>query len=389
MKKNLKYVLPVVAMLTIPSMPSCHNKNQALPDEPGVNGSVTENSVIEEPGEIIITKQQFESSEMKLGSPSPMMFRQMVGANGYIVASPSGWVKISTMIPGRVRQINLSVGDYIKKGQVLFTLESNEIILLQQEYAEAFNQLTSLKSVYERQKVLSEEQITSQKDFINAESDYRSLVSKTEGLKARLMMIHIDPSRVENGTIIPFASVYSPIQGFITDQDLVLGQFIEPQTTVMELIDIDQLRLNIHVFEKDLSGMAIGQKVIYHDPDDMKRVFEATLSHIGKSIDPETRTVLCIAQLQPSDRSVFVNNLYVQTEIITCQREAPAIPNQALIREDDWYFVLSLAGEKDGNLIFHKIPVHPGVIMPEYTEVLDEGLKDILIEGGYNLVTTE
>ncbi len=70
------------------------------------------------------------------------------------------------------------MGEYIKKGQLLFTLESNEIILLQQEYAEAFNQLNSLKASYERQKALSEEQITSQKDFINAESDYRSLVSK-------------------------------------------------------------------------------------------------------------------------------------------------------------------------------------------------------------------
>ncbi len=386
MKRILKYLLSVVALLTLASMPSCHNASQV---EPGGEGSMAEGFALEKQGEIVITKEQFESSGMKLGSPSPMMFRQMVSANGYIVASPSGWVKISTMIPGRIKEINLSIGDHIKKGQLLFTLESNEIILLQQEYAEAFNQLNSLKSSYERQKALSEEQITSQKEFINAESDYRSLVSKTEGLKARLTMINIDPSRVEKGTIVPLAPVYSPIQGFITNQNLVLGQFIEPQANVMELIDIDQLRLNIHVFENDLKEMAVGQEVLYYDPDDKERVFKAMLSHIGKSIEPETRTVLCIAQLKPSDRSYFVNNLYVQTKIITCEREAPAVPNQALINEDEWHFVLSLVGEKEGNLIFRKIPVHIGVIMPEYTEMLDEDLKDILIEGAYNLVTKE
>ena len=389
MKRNLNYFLLAVALLTLPFILSCHSKSQDLTGESEGKGSVTEGLADKESMEIVITREQFESSGMKLGDPVPMMFTKMINANGYIVASPSGWVKISTLIPGRVKQINLLVGDYIKKGQLLFTLESHEIILLQQEYAEAFNQLNSSKASYERQKALSEEQITSQKDFINAESDYRSLLSKTEGLKARLRMINIDPLEVEKGNIIPMASIYSPIQGFITKQDLVLGQFIEPQATVMELIDINRLQLNIHVFEKDLKNMAVGQQVLYYDPDDMERMFEATLSHIGKSIDPDTRTVVCIAQLKPADRSAFVNSLYVETQIITSQREAPAIPAQALIKEEELYYVLALVGERDENLIFRKIPVNLGIVQQEYAEVLDEGLKDILIEGGYNLLTGE
>ncbi len=185
------------------------------------------------------------------------------------------------------------------------------------------------------------------------------------------------------------ASIYSPIQGFVTKLNLVLGQFIEPQATVMELIDIDKLQLNIHVFEKDLKDMAKGQQVLYYDPDDMERVFEATLIHIGKSIDPDTKTVMCIAQLKPADRNTFVNNLYVETQIITCLREAPAIPGQAFISEEGLYYLLALVGEREGNLIFHKIPVNLGVVQQEYAEVLDEDLKDILIEGGYNLLTGE
>ena len=389
MKQNLNYFLLSVTMLTLPFLLSCHNRNQGLTGESEGKGSVTEGLGDNESREIVITREQFESSGMKLGDPVPMMFTKMISANGYIVASPSGWVKISTLIPGRVKQISLSVGDYIKKGQLLFTLESNEIILLQQEYAEAFNQLNSLKASYERQKALSEEQITSQKDFINAESDYRSLLSKTEGLKAQLRMINIDPLQVQKGTIIPVASIYSPIQGFVTKQDLVLGQFIDPQATVMEVIDINQLRLNIHVFEKDLKDMVVGQQVLYYDPDDTERVFEATLSHIGKSIDPDTKTVVCIAQLKPADRSAFVNRLYVETQIITCKREAPAIPGQALMKAEDLYYVLVLVGEIEEKLIFRKIPINLGVVLQEYAEVLDEGLKDILIEGGYNLLTGE
>lgn len=389
MKKYLKYSLLVVIILTIPFIPSCHNKKQGLTEESGGKDSLTAVNAEKKISEIAISKEQFESSGMKMGDPLPMIFQKKVSANGYIVASPSGYVKINTLIPGRVKQINRSEGDYINKGQLLFTMESNEIILLQQEYAEAFNQLSSLKASYERQKALAEEKITSQKDFIETEGNYRSLLSKTEGLKARLRMINIDPLQVEKGTIMPVSSIYSPIQGYITKLDLVMGQFIEPQETVMELINIDQLQLKINVFGNDLKDMALGQKVLFYDPDDMDRVFEATLSNIGKSIDPDTKTVLCKAQIKPADQTNFVNGLYVKTEIITSHREAPAIPGQALTREKDQYYVLVLAEEKAENLIFHKIPVHIGVVMQDWAEVTDEGLKNILIVGTYNLFTEE
>jgi len=385
MKRNVNYILLVVMLASV-SLPSCHKRNQ---DDARDLNTEASGPAAEESMEIVITKEQFESSRMRLGEPLPRMFQNVINANGYVVASPSGWVKISTLTPGRVKQVTLSVGDYIKKGQLLFTLESNEIILLQQEYGETFNQLKSLKANYERQKALSEEQITAQKDFITAESEYRSFLLKAEGLKARLKMINIDPLQVEKGTIVPLAPVYSPIHGFVAKQDLVLGQSIEPQATVMELIDPDQFQLNIHVFEKDLKNLVVGQPVLYYNPDDMERVFKATLSHIGKSIDPDSKTVLCIAQIKAEDRSTLVNRLFVETEIITCQREAPAIPSQALIRENNRYYVLSLVDEKGENLIFRKIPVNIGVVLQEYAEVLDEGLKNILIEGGYNMLPGE
>lgn len=379
MKRILKYNLLTVNVLMLILIVSCQSKNSSLEEGPGG----------EETGVVVITKEQFKSSGMRMGDPEPMMFQQKITANGYIVASPDGIAQIGSLIPGKADHIMLKAGDYVKKGQLLFTLESNEIILIQQEYAVAFNQLSAVKANYERQKVLAKEQITSQKDFINTESGYRSLLAKVDGLKARLRMINIEPAQVEKGNISPVATISSPIQGYVTKQNLVLGQYIEPQRMVMEIINMDKLQLNIYVFEKDLKDMVIGQQVIFFDPVDMNRIFEAKLSHIGKSINPDTKTVQCIAQLMSDDRSAFVNNMFVETEIITCQREAPAIPSEALIKEEDRYYVLSRIDEKDGNLILRKTPVNIGVVTEEYAEVLDEGLKNILIVGAYNLSVSE
>lgn len=336
-------------------------------------------------GEIALTQDQFNEAGMKVGDPSVVMFSNEVSANGIVSSSIEGSAKISTLVSGRVRQINHAEGESVRKGEVLFSLESYDLIMLQQEYAEVHHQVKLLAADYERQKALYEEKIMSQKDFLKTDSDYKSILAKAEGLGARLRMIHIDPAEVAAGSIVPYLNIQSPISGTLTHLDLVLGQFIDPQTTVMEVVDTRKLQLSLRVFEPDLEEVIPGQMVHFNTPDQPDRVFEATLSHVGKSIDPETKTVHCIARLAPAIAEKLVNNLFVTSRIITCERETLSIPENALIREPDRDFVWILLEEKGDQLIFRKIPVHTGPTRDGYTEVLDEDLSSVLLVGAYNL----
>ncbi len=263
----------VILILLIPTLiftGSCHGGG-------GSEVSLTEESESNVSGEIILTREQFDASGMKVGAPSPMMFSNEISANGMLGSTLYGRAKINTLIPGRISDLNFSIGDPVEKGQVLFTLQSNEIIMLQQEYAEVVQQLVLLLSDYERLKSLSEEKIVAQKDFRKTESEYKTMQARAEGLKARLRMININPAGVEKGIILPELSVISPINGVVTRQDLVLGQFIEPQVTVMEVVDTRKLQLNIMVFESDLAGLVVGQTVKFHTPGQENRVFRSLL----------------------------------------------------------------------------------------------------------------
>lgn len=336
-------------------------------------------------GEIILTKEQFDGAGMTLGAPVPRMFSEEIKASGIIGSTLYGKANINTLISGRIMQLNFSIGDRVRKGDVLFTLQSHEIILLQQDYAEVVQQLVLLASDYQRLKSLTEENIVALKDFQRTESEYRTMQARAEGLKARLRMINIDPAAVEKGIILPELSVISPISGVVSKQELVLGQFLEPQRTVMEIVDPEKLQLNIWLFESDLSGLAPGQTVKYYTPGNEDQEFEATLSNIGKSVDTDTKTIQCIARIKPEDMGTFVNNLFVETRIITCEREAMAIPENALIREPDRDFVWIRIEENGSKLTFRKVPVKTGVTRDGYTEILEEGLSDILLTGAYNL----
>lgn len=382
---HMKYSLFIISIPVLLLSFSCHRspgEESSSSLGPSINSDDVE-------GTISISREQFESMNMMVGDAVPTMFSTRVSANGYVEASPSGRAEIGTLISGRVRQINFSTGDYVKRGQTLFTLESYELILLQQSYAEAFQRLKLLKTEYDRMKVLWDEKVAAQKDFQKVESEYRIVQAEAEGLKAQLKMIYIDPEVIENGNIVPYLQVKSPISGTITRQQLMLGQHLEPMEAAMEIVNENKLRLRLELFEKSLPDLLVGQQVQYSLPDRPDRIFTATLSHIGKSVSFETRTVECYAKIEEKDKMAFVNNMFVESTIITCEREALAIPEEALIREPERDFVLILTHETADEMTFQKIPVRTGATRQGHTELLEENLTSILIEGTYSLWTDE
>jgi cobalt-zinc-cadmium efflux system membrane fusion protein len=381
----MKYSMISFTFALIIALHACHSSS----GEGEIPLSGEKVSAMEDQEFITVTRDQFNASAMKVGDPSMWMFSNTVQANGFVRAAPSGRAEVSTLIPGRIRKIYHAVGEKVNVGTLLFSLESNEFIQLQQEYAEAFNRVRLLEVEYERQKILSQQQVVAEKEFLRTESEYRGMQATMEGLKARLQMLHVDPAKVEMGNIRTYLEVPSPIGGYITGQELVLGQFINPGEMVFEVIDTETLQLYLQVFEKDLGGVASGQTVHFSTPDYPGNVYNATISFPGKSIDPVDKTVLCMARIDPAHRASFVNNLFVEARIITSQREALAVPEESLIREGENDYLYILSNERGDEMNFKITKVRIGAVSDGYAEVLDQGLEKVLLKGAFNLTTGE
>jgi cobalt-zinc-cadmium efflux system membrane fusion protein len=338
---------------------------------------------------ITVTRDQFQAVGMVLGDPETVQFEDEVRATGFVRAAPSGRAEVSGLIPGRVRKVYHTIGDRVAPGEILFSLESNEFIQLQQEYAIATQQEKQLSAEYERQKILHEQQVIAEKDFLRTESEFKSMAATRQGLGARMQMVHLNPEQAEAGSIVPYLYIHSPIGGFITSQDLVLGHYIMPEAVLVEVVDPKMLQLYLQVFEKDLAGLQTGQKVRFFTPDQPDKVFEATVSRIGKSIDPVNKTVSCMATIDPVKTSDFVNNLFVEALIITTKRETMAVPEQAVVQAGENSYLLELQSEDDQELVFRVREVRAGTTRNGYTEILDQGIHQVLIKGAYDLWTEE
>lgn len=371
-KKYFSTVVVICGLLLV----GCGSKKTVI-DE-------TETNVSEE---ITITKSQFTNSGMKVGNPEPTKFQMYVKASGYIAASPSGTAQVSALIPGRIKEITVNTGVRVNKGQMLCIIESTEFIRHQQTYAELCGRLKAVESEYERQKALAGENIASQKTYQNAESEYNSLKASCEGLKTQLGLLGLKTEKTANGLIVQDMIITAPIDGYVSALHSENGAYADPQKILFELVDLNQLQLKLAVFEKDFASLTKGLNIDFYSPNNPDKVYRGTLTSYGRSINPETRAITVIGSILPDDRTGLINGMYLEAKILTGEREVMALPDEAILKSGDAHLVLVQKASGNNNLTFIRKEVNTGISINGFTEILNpEGLKQVLVKGGFNLV---
>ncbi|WP_418636283.1 efflux RND transporter periplasmic adaptor subunit [Winogradskyella sp.] len=333
--------------------------------------------------DITVTQAQFKSENMAFGSIEEFDFNEGIKVNGMIDVPPQNKSSISTFIGGYVTKTPLLIGSEVKKGQLLVTLENPEYVEIQQNYLEVAEQLNYLKSEFNRQKTLFDEQITSEKNYLKAESTYKSNLAHYNGLRKKLQMMHISPQRVEQGTISSSINLYAPIDGFVTKVNVSNGTYVSPSDVILEIVDTHHVHLELSVFEKDIMAIKKGQKIRFQIPEASDQTFNADVHLVGTTIDGESRRVQVHGHID-NDEDHFIVGMFVDAEIITDSTKRVGLPKEAIISLEEANYVLVLKTKENNEFHLEKVKVTIGKATEDVVEILNsEGLKNkqILVKG--------
>ena len=276
-----------------------------------------------------------------------------------------------------------------KKGDVLITIENPEFVELQQAYLEIAEQLNYLKSEFNRQKTLYDENITSQKNFLKAESDYKSHLAQYNGLRKKMVMLNINPLTVGQGIITSSVNLYSPIDGFITEVNISNGKYVSPSDVIMKIINTEHIHLELSVFEKDILDIKKGQSIVFKIPEASQNYFEAEVHLVGTTIDETNRMVKVHAHIVDEEQANFIVGMFVEANIITYESKLLALPKDAILEHDDDDFTLVLKEKTNDSYTFEKIKINLNKENETHASVLntnDITNKDVLIKGGFMLL---
>ena len=378
MKKSLKIAVQLLVLVLVLS---CGNSS-----------TEAENTESAKPkADVSLSQKQFDTAGLVLDSIQETPFPDWVEASGMIDVPPENRAVITAFMGGYIKDNPLLIGDAVKKGQVLITLENPEFVALQQQFQELAEQLDYLKSEYERQQALVAENITSKKNFLKAESDYKRSVATYTGLRKKLQMLHINPARVLQGDYTSQARIYAPITGTIAETFVSKGSYVSSADPIMEIVDVDHIHLELKVFEGDMLKVKKGQKIKFKIPESSDTFYEGEVHLIGNSLNQEGRTVTVHGHLEnESTTPNFAVGMFIEAQIETGASTAMALPETAVVNLGDSYYVLQLNRQENGEYLFDQLEVKPGKTANGFVEIrnadaLPKG-KQYLTEGAFELI---
>jgi membrane fusion protein (multidrug efflux system) len=237
---------------------------------------------------------------------------------------------LHTKVTGYIAKISVDIGDAVKAGQILATLEVPE---LQADIAKSKTKVTAASIEVKR----LHEARTKSPDLV--------LPQAVDDAEAKLAIAKAEMERSE--TQIQFATLKAPFDGIITARHADLGSLATENTTkLLEITDGSTLRLQIPVTELETGLVTVGKLVRAQIDAFGPMPIEASISRIAYVLDPATRTMLAEADLKNADLKLRPG-MYAMTKIAVEKHEgATLIPVAALVMEKTNAFVFKLTDGK-------------------------------------------
>ncbi len=384
----------------------------------GCNDNATSEESTEEHREeaenvVELTGAQSKSAGIALGRIEEKQVSGTIRVNGVLDVPPQQLVSISAPLGGFLKTTPLLEGSRVKKGQVIAVIENLDFIQIQQDYLDAKGNFEFAKADYQRQQTLAAENVNSEKTLQQSRTNFTSWQAKYNGLKAKLNVLNINASSVEDGMIKSTINLYSPIDGYVTEVNANIGKFVNPTDVIFEIVDTEHLHAELIVFENDVPKLKIGQKVRFTLANENKDRL-ATIYLIGREIS-EDRTVQIHCHIDQEDTQLLPG-MYLNAVVEAGGTLVPAVPDEAIVDYQGKKFVFVLSeegheeesasegiseheteqeeshGEAAGTHHFEMIEIAVGNSELGFTELVSSDLAElkqrrIVVEGAYALLS--
>jgi membrane fusion protein, heavy metal efflux system len=293
--------------------------------------------------------------------------------------------QVFTQYAGRINGLFAKVGDEVKKGQLLFTIDSPDLLQASSTLISAAGVLQLTTKNLARLKNLFDTRAISQKELEQATSDHQTaegalraardavrIFGKTEAEMDRMVAERrVDPTLV----------VVSPIAGRITARNAAPGLFVQPGNppAPFTVADISTMWMLANVTEGDSPAFKVGQEVSVQVLAFPNRVFEGHITTIASAVDTNTRRLLVRSEIADPNHELRAGMFATFVIRTGTPMRSVAIPLDGVVREGDGTMSVWVTADRRR---FTKRPVRIGLVRDGYDQVL-EG-----VEAG-ELVATE
>jgi cobalt-zinc-cadmium efflux system membrane fusion protein len=341
----------------------------------------------------------------------PMVER--VSAYGVLDYDQTRYAHLSTRAPGIVWRVLKTVGNEVKKGDVMAIIDASDLGKAKADFlldlvqlsvrtknlqqlqsspvsmpertvrdAEAAVRETRVRLFNDQQALINLGLKVRIEDFSNLPEQQAARQLRVLGLAPELLEGH-DPEALP-ATLLPMKA---PFEGVVVNRDIVNGEKVAPlhDRPQFVLADVRLLTMLIEVRLEDVGRVAVGQEIMFH-PDDGGDSFAGKLCWLSVEADSKTRTVKARADLPNPDGRLRPQTFGTATIQVRSRPHALAVPGEAIQSDGQNPIVFVQVGER----AFEARQVELGITEGKYTEIR-KGVRagELVVRAGSHVLKAE
>lgn len=344
----------------------------------------------ESDGVVRLSPDAQERIEIRVEQAQLREVRSVLKAMGRIIAPQHRTAIVSHVLPGRITEVMVRVGDWVKRGQPLVTLECPDVGDAKCEFYKALANNELAKLNLEREQGLATAEIGAKKDLITAETDHKVAGANLDAAERKLHVLGFTEEEVKEISlrhqISPTISLSSPIDGKVVESRAAIGAMVDQSKEILTIIDPKILWVDAEIYEKDLARVRIGEKVEITVPAYPETLFVGTISYMGDVVSDTTRTVTVRTEVANEDYRLKPGMFASVAIILDETSRMLAVPAAAVLEEGPRRILFVQQGGQGGG-DFHRRDVQTGPANGEYQYIVSgvaEG-EHVVTQGNHEL----
>jgi len=324
----------------------------------------------------LITIDKDDVAKFPLATAEKVESASELKATGTVFPDISREVPVISLANGRVVDIKTRLDDNVKKGQLLFRVQSGDVSAAFSAYQKAVNDEQLANKAYLRAKDLYEHGAIAQSMVEQVEDGEKNAKADLTAAEEQLKVLGSDKDHPSS-----IVTVYAPISGVIVAQNITnaaaAGVTLSGSATAFTIADLSHVWILCDVYENDIPKVKLGQEAKFTLNAYPDRPLTGRVSDIGPVLDPNLRTAK--VRIEVGNPGILKLGMFGTATFTGRTMEAhAAVPADAVLHlhDRDWVFLPA------GGNQFKRVEVHGG-------KMLDGNRQEILsnLEPGQQVVT--
>jgi membrane fusion protein, heavy metal efflux system len=287
---------------------------------------------------IELTPAQIKNMQVTLAPVSTNSSMQMIRYSAEVVLPADQERVVTAPQQGLIDALKVSLGQEVKKGQVIAHLISTDMVSIQSDYLQTLTKKNLADSALKRDSALFKDGIIAQRRLLETQSTHEELSASLAEKKQTLMMSGMSEQSINNlgasKRMSSGMSIVAPMNGQIVEQMATVGQRIDMATPIYKIAQLNPLWLEINVPIEQALSLKNGMRV-----DIPKQQAHGTITAILRTLNKNNQTMHVRAEIKQGAERLALGQ-FVETEIQTgAKANQFTVPRSALARNGQASFI--------------------------------------------------